>query len=350
MGGWTRLYEKSTSSLHLSDLIDEEPEAYVLFTLMVAAAGVWGRFSANPKMLKSKVAPLCDRLSAARIVELLPLLEKPFADDDQYGLVRRYQVGGQEYLCITKHFVYNGKQSWHRVSRPDIPNPQDWLPPNELIAYLCKVRDEKFEKKSLGVECEKFGILPESLPTADQQLLWSDPQDPSTGPLPTRAQTSDFRRETSDVRRETTDEEKEGLPPAAPPDPESRPESPAQTAANACLAVWGLKHEQLIGPSKASYYKAMNALMAVLEHGADELQFWAERELSSGKRELGNGSKPEKSIPQVVRGEVQAKVNQARFAKAREGNNGSAGTSRNSGRIMGPMSEEAFGEIEPRPE
>lgn len=107
--------------------------------------------------------------------------------------------------------------------------------------------------------------------------------------------------------------------PAAPVDPPAAPheDTPAQAAANACLALYGLTHQDLTGPQAGAYYKAMHALISQLEHGAEELQAWADEQAVFGPRVLGSGSKPERSIPAAVRKAVTASSWQAAFTATR---------------------------------
>lgn len=157
MNGWTKLHAKTVESEDVAAVIDEDPDAWALFTLMMARAGVWGRYKANPRLLKAAVAPLVDRLTAERIAEVLPVLEAR-------GMVVRYAVEGQELVALTHHFDYNEKQAWHRVGKPDLPAPPDFIPPEGLLEYLCKVRDGDFKGKTLADECAKFGV-PEGMIT-----------------------------------------------------------------------------------------------------------------------------------------------------------------------------------------
>jgi hypothetical protein len=193
MSGWTKLHESATESVHLSELIDDEPDAFALFMLMLAKAGVWGRFPGHPKLLKARVAPMSDRLSAQRISDLLPMLR-------ERGFVTAY-VGdsGEPLLYNTNHFAYNGKQAWHRVGKPEFPHPPDFQPPEDLLEYLRDVASGKFKGKAVHLECEKFGI------PWDQSL--TTPRDYSQGLLPgTTPQDHSLGTPcTTDVRLQTTD-------------------------------------------------------------------------------------------------------------------------------------------------
>lgn len=204
MNGWTKLHEKAAESVSLSEVLDEEPEAFALFMLMIAKAGVWGRFPGHPKLLKSRVAPLSDRLTAKRISELLTVLER-------YDLIVRYEVDGVAFICNRNHFIYNRKQAWHRIGKLEFPHPPGFIVPAELLQYLADVEAGKYGNKTLQNECAKMGLM---LVKAKQSL-----RDDSVGVLPgsspwavSTLQTLDVRRETPDVQ--TTDN---NLPDSPPP-------------------------------------------------------------------------------------------------------------------------------------
>lgn len=164
MDGWTRLYAKATESEHLTEVLDKDADAFALFLLMMANAGVWGRFPANPKLLKARVAPLSDRLTTQRIAEVLPILEDP-PRGELAGLVQRYPADdrGIECVAITKHLTYNPQQQWHKVGRPKFPPPPDWQPPPSLLVYLEKVRQGRFRDKDFAQECVRFGLRPDEI-------------------------------------------------------------------------------------------------------------------------------------------------------------------------------------------
>jgi hypothetical protein len=119
----------------------------------------------------------------------------------------------------------------------------------------------------------------------------------------------------------STDKETERAFSAAAEEPKEEPKQPKklsarQLAANACLGVYGIHHRDLTSEACATYIKALDAIAKQQEHGWEELHEWA-REQGEASRELGNGSAPEKTIPQVVRREITASTWQATFAAAR---------------------------------
>lgn len=214
---WTRLYEKATESEHLADVLDKDADAFALFFLMMAKAGVWGRFPANPKLLKARVAPLSDRLTAARIAEVLPILEEPPAGEVA-GLVQRYTIDerGTTCLAITNHLVYNSRQQWHRVGAPEFPPPPGWQPPAALCVYLDKVRHGRYRDKEFAQECTRFGLCPDAILSGEAVA----PPDEAP-PLPQRKLPMDG--ETQEPVDETRSAEREASSPAPTPKPKREP-------------------------------------------------------------------------------------------------------------------------------
>ena len=218
MNGWTKLHESAVESVNLSELLDEEPEAFALFMLMLAKAGVWGRFPAHPKLLRSRVAPMSDRLTANRIAELIPLLEK-------HDLITKYEVDGVPLLCNTKHFTYNGKQAWHRIGKPEFPAPPGFVIPVSLAEYLNEVQAGKYKGKTVAGECAKMNIF------IDQSQI--TPQDDSVGVVSDQSQTTpwadatlqtlDVRLQTTDVRNDSTPNDKQPSVPVSQSEPGTPP-------------------------------------------------------------------------------------------------------------------------------
>jgi hypothetical protein len=202
MDGWTKLHERAAESVSLSELLDEEPEAFALFMLMLAKAGVWGRFPGHPKLLKARVAPMSERLTAKRIAELVPLLEK-------HEVVTGYTVDGVALLYNTNHFTYNGKQAWHRVGKPEFPPPPGFCVPTGLAAYLTDVHAGKYKNKTVAGECEKMRLVYDhSTGVVHGSSLGLVAVEAALQTLDVRRETSDVRRETSDVRNDEKTEEK----------------------------------------------------------------------------------------------------------------------------------------------
>lgn len=215
MDGWTRLYAQATESEHLSDVLDRDADAFALFTLMMAGSGVWGRFPANPKLLKARVAPLSDRLTSARIAELLPILEEPRAGEES-GLIQRYTIDdrGTACLAITNHLIYNAQKQWHRVGTPEFPPPPGWEPPRTLRVYLEKVRQGRFRDKDFAKECERFG-LPVEILNGEPKASPVETAPPPQQQLPLAGETKEPADETAAAKPEAA--------PVAPPAPPMRP-------------------------------------------------------------------------------------------------------------------------------
>jgi hypothetical protein len=201
MDGWTKLHERTAESVDLAELLDEEPEAFALFMLMLAKAGVWGRFPAHPKLLRARVAPMSERLNAKRIGELLPLLI-------QRRLVTAYEGDGMPLLYTTKHFTYNAKQAWHRVGRPEFPPPSGFVLPDSLVAYISDVEAGKYRNKTVETERKKLRL--------DENQSQTTPQEYSVGVVTVNAteQTLDVRRETLDVRNDVETNESTPIAPS----------------------------------------------------------------------------------------------------------------------------------------
>lgn len=235
MSGWTRLYAQVAESKHVADVIMRDEGAFALFALMMATAGVWGRFPADPDLLKAQVAPRVRTLTPERIADLLPILEEPPAGEDA-GLVQRYAVDdrGNECLAITKHLLYNAQQQWHKVGAPRFPPPPGWQPPDSLRVYLEKVRQGRFRDKTFAKECARFGIRPDEItngrtaaPPADETS--ARPAEPCEVPCHDRTccylGDGVCERETPCEHRDRPEPRAAPMPePKPPPDPPKRPQ------------------------------------------------------------------------------------------------------------------------------
>ena len=316
MGGWTRLHDKTNLSLKVADLIDQEPEAFVLFTLMIAKAGVWGRFPGHPKRLKAVVAPLVDRLTAARIQELLLILEA-----EPYRFVTQYEVEGESYLYNTGHFDNNPMTAWHRVGPPDYPHPLDFVPPPGLIEYMRRVHEGKLPTKDFVTECVRLQLDSMTMIRSIEQksmtgsgTCGADSQhqqgtlDNDSVPLPSMCAPG----ATTTQRPDPTDSDSD-----SDSDVKDSPVSHREHPADCCLDLYGLTYHDLDVKQAATYYKAMSALLSQMDGGTKELQAWAKQ--ASRPRTLGNGAKPEKAIPAAVRREITAKEWENAFAGERGG-------------------------------
>ena len=167
--GYTALHARSCESLVLSALIDECPDAYILFIQMIAGAGAWGRFPAHPKLLRRRVLGLSERMTAEIVGDALTELSRR-------NLVVIYPDGaGQEVVALRTHFEHNPHHGWHRLGPPEFPPAPDFDPPADLLKYLDKVRQGKFRGKTYGEECAKFGVMLEASVVADREVLAEAP-------------------------------------------------------------------------------------------------------------------------------------------------------------------------------
>lgn len=103
--------------------------------------------------------------------------------------------------------------------------------------------------------------------------------------------------------------------PAKPPEPHE--DTPSQAAANACLALYGLTHQDL-GKSAGKYFAAIGSIIKQQTGGAESVLAWAQYELANGQRALGSGADPVVAIPIEVRAEVTAGRWQKTFTAAKE--------------------------------
>lgn len=206
-----------------------------------------------------------------------------------------------------------GEATW-RVDCAEAPPVavSSWIAADAIYRWYCRAQGTSKTYYRLAIRALSQLAIGEQLRVVKEELANS---------LPT---VSSRRERKGKEGKGTTPKAKASAPPAEPQAPTPREDSPAQVAANACLAIWGLTHENLTKEQAATYYKAMNKQVADLTGGAEELQAWADQEVENGKRVLGSGSKPETSVPKAVRKEVTASEWQAVFAAKREAgrNNG----------------------------
>lgn len=157
MASWSKLSSKCAHSVDLAELADEHPRAFILFTYMLASAGVWGRYAADPRVLKAVACPMVESLTRPAIVEALEQLEAR-------GMIVRYDGDeGEPCLAIANYHEYNSTHNWSRVEAPPYPHPPGWTPPAHLQAYLRKVadgecRDRHGQPLALAEECARLRI------------------------------------------------------------------------------------------------------------------------------------------------------------------------------------------------
>lgn len=154
MPTWNKLHSATNESLVVADLIDKEPDAAILWFMMIAGAGAWGRFPAEPRKLARRVCGLSERLTGSVVAAQTKALAAR-------GLIVVYaDHNGAGCIAISHYFEHNDKHAWHRLGPPEFGHPPNWIVPQSLIEYLEKVAADKFKGKELAAECDKFMISP----------------------------------------------------------------------------------------------------------------------------------------------------------------------------------------------
>jgi len=211
MPTWSKLHSATNDSLTIADLIDKHPDAAILWFMLIADAGVWGRFPAEPRLLKHRIVGLSERLTSAVVAEQTQVLVDA-------GLLVAYddELSGTPAIAIVSHFEHNPTHSWHRLGSPEFGHPPSWVTPDDLATYLEKVALDKYAGKDLRTECTKF---------------LTTPGDYSPGPLPeTTPQALPAERvQSPETETEEENDSLPGAPPAAPPAPVSVPKPSRQT-------------------------------------------------------------------------------------------------------------------------
>jgi hypothetical protein len=94
-------------------------EAERLFVRLIMKADDYGRFHADPRLIKASCFPLCDDLRLAAISDWLDELHSR-------GLILRYEAQGRAYLAVTN---YGQRLKCSRAKFPPMEGkPADWLP------------------------------------------------------------------------------------------------------------------------------------------------------------------------------------------------------------------------------
>ncbi len=154
MPTWNKLHSATNESLAVADLIDRQPDAAILWFMMIAGAGAWGRFPAEPRKLARRVCGLSERLTGNIVSGLVKTLVAK-------GLLIAYaDHKGAECLAISNYFEHNDSHAWHRLGPPEFGHPPNWIVPKKLREYFGKIAEDKFIGKKLAAECDKFMISP----------------------------------------------------------------------------------------------------------------------------------------------------------------------------------------------
>lgn len=150
--GWSRLHDSVVNSLTVAELIEHEPDAAVLWFMMIGTGGVWGRFRAEPQLLHRRVFGLVERMTPQRTQECIDALV-------ERGMLQRYTDDeGRPLVAITNWFRHNPGGGWHRVRAPELPAPPGFTTPSSLLEYLARVADGRYRSKRLTQELVKFGV------------------------------------------------------------------------------------------------------------------------------------------------------------------------------------------------
>jgi hypothetical protein len=238
--------------------------------------------------------------------------------------VRYYEVGGKRYIQIVDYLTH-AHDKWTNVGRPEYPVPDDWAPPSDLIQFLIDNKDAR------NVTPERFGVSKSNWPSGIE-YPFSTYSIGDSGVLNRQDVDVDVDETTAD-KDSDKDKGNDSAPPpagAAKKKCDTQPtkesvthiDTPQQSAANACLAIFGLSPVDLSKEQAATFYKSMIALIGQRPGGAPEVEAWAQQQ---HRRSLGTGAKPEKAIPGLVRQGVTAAGWGDTWASVRNGGNGNGG-------------------------
>lgn len=238
MSGWTKLHRKTNDSLVIAELIDEQPDAAILWFMLIAASGVWGRFPADTRQLRHRVCGLSERLSGEVLGAAVDVLRRG-------GLLQLYRTTDTnvQVLVIPSHFEHNPNHAWHRVGEPEFSHPPGWEPPKSLLKYLRKVKAGAYKDKQTVEECEKFAVAPGAVP---EPLPEDYPKDDSQGALLRQ------RLHTEKEKEQEKEQEKEGREPVPDDRYASGGELPDDLSAlkqnypKLRQALWGIGNWQVI--------------------------------------------------------------------------------------------------------
>lgn len=212
---YTALHKATCEDEKLAELADEDPWLFVAWGYLLAAAMPWGRLPARIGALKARACPLVSSLT-------LPVLGRLVDRLIEAGILVRYSCPwtGVEAIAFQNYSRWNqsGRQ-YHRMGRPEIGPPPDWVPPTDLVRYIELVMSGKFKNKTVSAEAEKFGVPQQNIPK--EQSQGAVPKEQSLGVVP---------RDYSGTETETETEERRTTSPAlACARVRSAPASPATT-------------------------------------------------------------------------------------------------------------------------
>lgn len=145
-------------------------EAERLFVRLIMKADDYGRFHADPRIVRGLCFPLHDNLRTEHVGRWLNELH-------HRNLIFRYEIGAQALLAII-NFGQRLKQS--RAKFPELPGEnKDWLPTSGNFRELpgSWQKDVSQEEEEVEVEEEEktndvWAGLPEALNTQDFKAAW----------------------------------------------------------------------------------------------------------------------------------------------------------------------------------
>ena len=134
----TRLLRDFTDSILFDDL---SAEAERTFVRLLLKADDYGRFHANPKLVKAACFPLAENLNSSSVGEWLLELSAR-------RLIYTYSSGAGKYLAIPK-FQQRLRAGVSKFPAPD-GQPADWMPPDDgHVTVKCQADDGQ-----LSVNCQ----------------------------------------------------------------------------------------------------------------------------------------------------------------------------------------------------
>lgn len=113
-----RILRDYTDSLAFAGI---SAEAERLWARLLVKVDDYGRFHADPRLIRAACFPFADDLRANDLVRWLDELS-------HRQLLLRYEVGGREYLAVPK-FRQRARAAVSRYPSPD-GQPPDWMPPD----------------------------------------------------------------------------------------------------------------------------------------------------------------------------------------------------------------------------
>ncbi len=134
-------------------------QAEVFFTRLIMKVDDFGRFSANPKLLKSLLFPIKDGLRDSDISRNLDECEKA-------GLIAVYEADGKSFLEIKK-FLQRG-----RAEKSKFPSPTGQVTVTRPSPAPVGVDED--EGVDEGVDEDECEVLPQELDSEPFKMAWNE--------------------------------------------------------------------------------------------------------------------------------------------------------------------------------